>query len=52
MTRAHPSRAHRDRGQAAVEFAVALPIVVVVILAIAQAGLAMRNEIAVALAAR
>ena len=41
-----------EKSQAAVEFALALPIVVVVILAIAQTGVAMRNEIAVELAAR
>ena len=41
-----------DRGQAAVEFAVALPIVVIAMLAIAQVGVAVRNEVAVELAAR
>ncbi len=41
-----------DRGQAAVEFAVALPIVVIAMLAIAQVGVAVRNEMAVELAAR
>jgi Flp pilus assembly protein TadG len=35
-----------------VEFAVALPIVVVAMLAIAQVGVAVRNEVAVELAAR
>ena len=43
---------HDDRGQAAVEFAVALPIVVIAMLAIAQVGVAVRNEVAVELAAR
>ena len=41
-----------DRGQAAVEFAIALPIVVIAMLAIAQVGVAVRNEVAVELAAR
>ena len=41
-----------DRGQAAVELAVALPIVVIAMLAIAQVGVAVRNEVAVELAAR
>lgn len=41
-----------DRGQAAVEFAVALPLVVVAMLAIAQVGVTVRNELAVELAAR
>ena len=41
-----------DRGQAAVEFAVALPIIVIAMLAIAQVGVAVRNEVAVELAAR
>lgn len=42
----------RDEGQAAVEFAVAMPMIVVVMLAIAQIGGSIRNEIAVELAAR
>jgi Flp pilus assembly protein TadG len=41
-----------DSGQAAVEFAVALPLVVIAMLAIAQVGVAVRNEVAVELAAR
>ena len=41
-----------DAGQAAVEFAVALPLIVVAMLAIAQVGVSIRNEIAVELAAR
>lgn len=41
-----------DRGQAAVEFAIALPIIVIAMLAIAQVGVAVRNEVAVELAAR
>ena len=47
-----PDDAATDRGQAAVEFAVALPLVVVTMLAIAQVGVSVRNEIAVELAAR
>lgn len=46
------SKRNDDRGQAAVEFAVALPMIVVVMLAIAQVGVSIRNEIAVELAAR
>ncbi|WP_051062873.1 TadE/TadG family type IV pilus assembly protein [Ilumatobacter nonamiensis] len=46
------SRRPRDRGQAAVEFAVALPLVVIAMLAIAQVGVTIRNEVAVELAAR
>jgi Flp pilus assembly protein TadG len=41
-----------EASQAAVEFALALPIAVLVILAIAQMGVSVRNEIAVELAAR
>ncbi|MEL6892287.1 MAG: TadE family protein [Actinomycetota bacterium] len=41
-----------DRGQAAVEFALALPLIVVVIVALAQVGVTVRNEIAVHHAAR
>jgi hypothetical protein len=41
-----------DDGQAAVEFAASLPIVVVVLLAIVQVGVSIRNELAVELAAR
>lgn len=43
---------HADSGQAAVEFAVALPLIVVAMLAIAQVGVSIRNELAVELAAR
>ncbi len=54
MSRAEPQRrrCRRDNGQAAVEFAVALPMIVLVMLAIAQIGVSIRNEIAVELAAR
>ena len=41
-----------DKGQAAVEVAIALPIVVVVVLGLVQIGVAIRNEVAVELAAR
>ena len=45
-------RTARDDGQAAVEFAMALPVIVVVMLAIVQVAVAMRDEIAVELATR
>lgn len=45
-----PSR--RDRGQAAVEFAVALPVVAVVVLGILQVVLIGRDQLAVEVAAR
>ena len=41
-----------DGGQAAVEFAVALPLIVVALLTITQVGVSIRNEVAVELAAR
>lgn len=41
-----------DSGQAAVEFAVALPLIAVAMLAIAQVGVSIRNELVVELAAR
>ncbi len=44
--------AHRDRGQAAVEFAIALPLVVVLLLGIIQVIVVARDQIAVELAAR
>lgn len=46
------ARRSDDRGQAAVEFAVALPLIVIAMLAIAQVGVTVRNEVAVELAAR
>ncbi|MFK8023370.1 MAG: TadE/TadG family type IV pilus assembly protein [Ilumatobacter sp.] len=51
---AHPELAgpRDDRGQAAVEFAIALPLIAVVMLAIAQLGVSIRNAIAVEAAAR
>lgn len=47
-----PTRRRGDAGQAAVEFALALPIVVVFTLGLLMVGLAVRNELAVELAAR
>jgi Flp pilus assembly protein TadG len=47
------SRSWRSQtGQATVEFALALPIVLIVILGMTQVGVAIRNELAVELAAR
>ncbi|WP_423981991.1 TadE/TadG family type IV pilus assembly protein, partial [Ilumatobacter sp.] len=46
------ARRSDDRGQSAVEFAVALPLIVIAMLAIAQVGVTVRNEVAVELAAR
>ena len=43
---------HRDRGQAAVEFAIALPLVVVLVLGVVQVAVVVRNQLAVELAAR
>lgn len=45
-------RTHSDRGQAAVEFAVALPLVVVLLLGVIQVMLVARDQIALELAAR
>jgi Flp pilus assembly protein TadG len=39
-------------GQAAVEFAIVIPVMLVAVLGIVQVGLALRNELAVQLAAR
>ncbi len=47
-----PARRRGDTGQAAVEFALALPIVVMFTLGLLMVGLAVRNELAVELAAR
>jgi Flp pilus assembly protein TadG len=51
-----PLRAGRrttaDRGQAAVEFAIAVPLVVVLVLGIVQVVLVVRDQLAVELAAR
>jgi Flp pilus assembly protein TadG len=46
------NRAQRDRGQAAVEFAIALPVVVVLVLGIVQLIVVVRDQLAVELAAR
>lgn len=46
------TRRRRDRGQAAVEFAIALPLVVVVALGVVQVAVVVRNQLAVELAAR
>jgi Flp pilus assembly protein TadG len=45
-------RTHRDAGQATVEFAVALGIVAVLVVAIARVGVVIRDELATGLAAR
>lgn len=42
----------RDRGQAAVEFAIALPLVVVLVFGMLHVALVVRDQIAVELAAR
>ncbi|MEO6653527.1 MAG: TadE/TadG family type IV pilus assembly protein [Ilumatobacteraceae bacterium] len=42
----------RDRGQAAVEFAIALPLVVVLVLGVIQVAVVARDQIAIELAAR
>jgi Flp pilus assembly protein TadG len=47
----HGSNRH-DGGQATVEFALALPILLIVVLGLTQVGVAIRNELAVELAAR
>jgi len=47
-----PERGRRDRGQAAVEFAIALPVVVVLVLGIVQLVVVVRDQLAVELAAR
>jgi len=45
-------RGRNDVGQATVEFALALPVVVIIVLGMVQVGVAIRNELAVELAAR
>ncbi len=42
----------RDRGQAAVEFAIALPLVVMLLLGVIQVAVVVRDQIAVEFAAR
>ena len=51
MTAGH-ERHQRDRGQAAVEFAIALPVVVVLVLGIVQLVVVVRDQLVVELAAR
>lgn len=46
------SRRRRDRGQAAVEFAIALPLVVLAILVVLQVAVVVSDQFAVELAAR
>jgi Flp pilus assembly protein TadG len=45
-------RGRNDAGQASVEFALALPVLLIIVLGIVQVGVAIRNELAVELAAR
>jgi Flp pilus assembly protein TadG len=47
-----PAAEERDRGQAAVEFAIALPAVAILVLGIVQLVLVARDQLAVELAAR
>jgi Flp pilus assembly protein TadG len=42
----------RDRGQAIVEFAIALPLVVVLVLGVVQVAVVVRDQLAIELAAR
>jgi Flp pilus assembly protein TadG len=46
------TRGRNDVGQATVEFALALPVVLIIVLGVVQVGVAIRNELAVELAAR
>ena len=48
----HASRGRSAGGQATIEFALALPIVVIMALGVIVVGVAVRNELAVELAAR
>ncbi len=52
MRSSMPSSTASDRGQAAVEFAMVLPVIVVMTVGIVAVGVAVRNELAVELAAR
>jgi Flp pilus assembly protein TadG len=45
-------RSRGDAGQAAVEFAIVLPVALIAVLGIVQVGIALRNELAVNVAAR
>lgn len=51
-TRRHPRDRDRERGQATVEFALLLPLVVFAVLAIIQVGLVVRDQLGVVHAAR
>lgn len=51
-TESEPTRLRASRGQASVEFALALPIVVVMTIGLVLVAVAVRNELAVELAAR
>lgn len=46
------NRSVRDRGQAAVEFAIALPLVVMLVLGVVQVAVIVRDQLALELAAR
>ena len=46
------SHRHHDRGQATVEFAIALPLVAILVLAVVQLVVVARDQLAVELAAR
>lgn len=50
--RGQPDRRDSERGQATVEFALALPVLLIIVLGLTQVGVAIRNELAVELAAR
>lgn len=45
-------RPHRDRGQAVVEFALALPLVCALLMGVVQVGVVVRHQLAVQVAAR
>ncbi len=52
MTRRHASRGTGDEGQAAVELALVLPLVAILLLGLVQVGLIVRDQILVVHAAR
>ncbi len=52
MTGRHAPRGNRDEGQAAVELALVLPLVAILLLALVQVGLIVRDQILVIHAAR
>ncbi len=43
---------HRDRGQAAIEFAIALPLVVLLVIGVIHVTVVVRDQLAIELAAR